>query len=171
MAPILFIASLVMAGIAALFYGMPLEYQPAVTPLFVHLSTSYLLYGAHPMYGAGLVVVAFSSITVLLACFPLFDALRSSGSKRMAVILLSPLVLFSLVYLAYVGRYCLWVFGAPGAEDVFQYSTYFNPASLVGSTVSVESVKWCIVLVIAVWLSFAQVAASWKRRTAKAASA
>lgn len=100
--------------------------------MFVDVSTAYLLYGAHPMDLAGVVLVAFSSITVLLACVPLFDALRSSGPKRAAAILVAPLALFSLLHLAQAGRYCLG-FSNVTSRDVFPYGVYFAPQLLVSS--------------------------------------
>jgi hypothetical protein len=182
-APVLFIISLVMVGISALFMSMPLRYQPGVTPLFIDVSTAYLRYGPQPKNFAGVVVVAFSSIAILLACVPLFDALRSSGPKRFALILLAPLALFSLMHLGQVGEYCLTYSRATSA-DVFLYRAYFWPqplvnqfayfpmfhfvsASALGDFV-VEATKWCIVLAIAIWLTIAQVAAGWRRRRIRA---
>src|SRR5437660_8079553 len=104
-AQVLFIAALVLAGITALFLSMPLKYQPPVTQLFVHLSTAYLRYGAYPKDVSVVVLVAFSSIAILLACVPLFDALRSSAPKWVAEILLAPLALFALMHLAEAVRY------------------------------------------------------------------
>ena len=177
-AQVLFLVALVMAGIAAIFQSMPPEYQPGVTQLFVEVSAGYLRYGAHPTTTAAFVVlVAFSCIVILLACIALFDALRSSGSKRSAAMLLAPLALFALVHLAEVWRYCLG-FSSGTSEDVFRYALYFWPQVLVnkfddrwtavyaaGSPMafSVEVAKWCVVLAIAVWLSIAQVTA-WRRR-------
>ena len=174
----LFIAALVMTGIAALFLAMPLEYQPGVTLLFMRLGWAYLRFGPNPMEAAGVVLIAFSSVVVLLACVPLFDALRSSGSERLAAILLVPLALFSLMYLLQAG----W-FGLGGSSlaspDILHYWVYFRPELLVkyvetrpyrpnlsGSTLGdfiVEATKWCTVLSIAVWLNVAQVA-TWRRR-------
>ncbi|MEA2733592.1 MAG: hypothetical protein QOE14_43, partial [Humisphaera sp.] len=115
-APVLFMGALVLAGIAALFQSMPLKYQPPVTRLFVEMSAGYLRYGPQPSDSSGVALVAFSSIAILLACLPLYDALRCSGpkrhAKRLAAILLAPLALFSLMYVARVGQFCLglsWV--------------------------------------------------------------
>ena len=174
---VLFIASLVLVGISALCMSMPLKLQPAVTELFVHMSAAYLLYGAHPMSMASIVLAAFSSITILLACIPLWDALRSSGPKRIAAILLAPLALFSLLHLGQAG-YGLTFSGGPSA-DVFRAEVYFWPEGFVGPSadlvaagwgsgsaelgvVAVEAAKWGIILAIAVWLSIAQLAA-WRQ--------
>jgi hypothetical protein len=166
---VLFIAALVLAGIAAVFQSMPLKYQPEVTQLFVNVSSSYLLYGAHPMGAAGAVLVAFSSVVILLACVALFDALRSSGPQRLAALLLVPLGLFSLIHLGHVARYCLgWsdVF----LNKVFRYEQYFWPEALAGRNAAMwadrgdflmEAAKWCIVLMAAVWLTIAQLVA-WR---------
>ena len=171
-AGVLIVVALVMAGIAALFQGMPLKYQPGVTRLFVELSSTYLRYGPQPMYMAAAVHVAFSSIAMLLACIPLFDALRSSGSKRLAAMLLAPLVLFALMHLGQVVQYCLGFSGA-GAAEVFRYGVYFWPdllvrhiAELSGAGLAaglVEVSKWGVVLAIAVWMSVAQVVA-WRHQ-------
>jgi hypothetical protein len=182
-AEVFFIAALVLAGIAAAFHSMPLKYQPRVTQLFVDVSSGYLRYGAQPMGTAGVVLVAFSSIAILLACIPLFDALRSSGPKRAAAFLLAPLALFSLMYLAQAGRYGL--FSTATSADFYRLETYFRPDLLVENIASlatglnglgsglnasgVEAVKWCIVLAIAVWLSIAQIAAWWQVRKTSAA--
>ena len=80
-APVLFIGALVLVGIGALYLSMPPRYQPPVTKRLVDVSAAYLRYGPQPTDVAGVVQVAFSSVAVLLACVPLFDALRSSGPK------------------------------------------------------------------------------------------
>jgi hypothetical protein len=166
-----------MTGLAALFQSMPPKYQPGVTQPFVALSTAYLRYGPNSTDAAGVVLVAFSSIAVLLACVPLYYALRSSGPKRLAAILLAPLALFALMYLAGAGRYFA-AFGIAPVADFLPYGVYFRPelfvARVAGVTagpgvsasaaaVFVEAVKWCVVLAVAVWLSVAQVAA-WRYR-------
>ena len=172
---VLFIVSLVMVGIAAIFHSMPLRYQPALTPWFSNVSTAYLGYGPHPQTAASIALVAFSCVAILLACLPLFDALRSSGPKRAAAILVAPLGLFSLMHLAQVAQYCLG-FARPTSTDVTQYGMYFCPGVLVrhiadfqfgagmsGSVVNalVEAAKWCIVFAIAVWLTIARLTA-WR---------
>ncbi len=176
------VAALVLAGITAVFHSMPLQYQPGATQLFADLSAGYLRYGAQPMFVAAVVRLAFSSITIVLACFPLFDALRSSGSKRLAAILLAPLALFSLIQLAQAGRCCysLGVSSFPSGNYFCFYAFYFSPALLVGHVADVpvwpyhmpgsepiaflvEAAKWCIVLAIALWLTIAQLAA-WRQQ-------
>ena len=181
-ANILILPALVLAGIAAFYLRMPLKYQPGVTEWFVKVSTTYLRYGPIPKESSGLVLVAFSSITMLLACIPLFNALRSSGPKWIAALLLAPLGLFALIHLGEVIHHVLgFLLANPG--DIFSFGIYFRPQMLVrrlagqstqwitrwivtGSTLNdllEEAGKWCIVLVIAVWLSIAQFAA-WRRR-------
>jgi hypothetical protein len=88
------------------------------------------------------VLVVSSSLAILLACVPLYDALRSSGPRRAAHVLLAPLALFSLLYLAQVARYCL-VFGYlassswyVASRDLFQYAVFFRPEFLVGPIAS-----------------------------------
>jgi hypothetical protein len=180
-AEVLFISALVLTGIAAVFQSMPLKYQPAVTQLFVDLSTGYLRYGAQPTETSGMVLVAFSSVAMLLACVPLFDALRSSGPRRLAAILVAPLALFALLHLAQAGRYFVGLSSGTSA-DVFRYRAFFwseilfhidgRLAGLGMSTAApgdyfVEAAKWCIVLAIAVWLSIARLAVWWQGRRSK----
>ena len=181
-AQIFFIASLVLLGVAALFLSMPLKYQPQLTQLVVEVSSTYLRYGAQPENMAAIAQVAFSSITILLACVPLYDALRSSGRKWIAAILVAPLALFSLVHLGQAAH-CLTVSGGALALDVYHYAVYFWPLPLVSYAIGspalwgwntplrsvglgmivVEGVKWCTILAIAAWLSIAQLQA-WRRR-------
>jgi hypothetical protein len=176
---VLFLAALVLAGMAAVFKSMPLKGQPAMTPFCSDLSAAYLRYGPQPGNMAAIVLAAFSSIVILLACIPLFDALRSSGPKRIAAILLAPLVLFALLHLGQAG-YCVAFSSGPSA-DVSRYGLYFWPQPLVDNitghpavwgiwapapvapgVIVVEAAKWCIMLAVAVWLSIAQLAA-WRR--------
>jgi hypothetical protein len=178
---VLFVAALVLTGVAAIFQSIPLKYQPEVTPLFIRVSTTYMRYGPHPMGAAGVVQVAFASIVILLACLPLFDALRSSGPRRLAAALLVPLALFSLVHLAQVAPFFL---GISTGTDFFHYAAYFWPEPVVGRIADppagrvapgsvgaflAELVKWCVVLGIAVWLSVAQLAAIRRREETAAA--
>lgn len=176
---VLFIGALVSAGISAVFLSMPLRYQPGPTRLLVELSTAYLRYGPQPMNMAELVLIAFSSVLILLACVPLFDALGSTGPKRRGLILLAPLALFALMHLAQAG----WYYFRPRSVDVFHYEIYFWPEFLAktiadmrtGLSLSnveinlfvVEAAKWCAVLGIAIWLSIAQLAA-WRPRKVQA---
>src|ERR1019366_9090600 len=124
-----FLPALVLLGIAELFLSMPLRFQPAVTGLFIHLGTAYIYYGPHPSRLSEASLSVFSSIVVLLACVPLYNALRSSGPKVLAALLLSPLFMASLVQLIDVGRY------GPGflnsnPRDAY-YPFYFNADLLV----------------------------------------
>lgn len=176
-AQILFIAALVMAGNSAVLMSIPLKYQPGITELLSNLSSGYLRFGPFPHDSSIVVLTAFSSITILLACFPLFDALRSTARKWVAAILLTPLALFSAAHLAQAGLYC---FGFSSAADIYSFAVYFRPELMVQniasvptilnvsgsvfSAVAMESTKWLIVLTIAIWLSIAQLAVWWKRK-------
>jgi hypothetical protein len=174
-APIAFITSLVVTGIAAVFLSMPPENQPRVTQLLVNVGAACLAYGPQPKDLAGVVAVAFSSTAILLACVPLFDALRSTGPKRAAAMLLAPLALFALMHLAQAAWYAIG-FSNVTTREVFRYGVYFSPAVLVhgiaelpaglaGSAADffVEAGKWCVVLTIAVWLTLARLATAWRR--------
>jgi hypothetical protein len=178
----LFMPALVLTGISAVFMSMPLKNQPSVTRLFVELSTRYLRYGPYPKDISYYVLVTFSSITILLACVPLWEALCSSGLKRVAKILLVPLALFSLANIAQAGLVTLGLSRLSGADPSFSLlGPYFRPALLVWNTTGynsllfiplqpalnlfvVEAAKWCIILAIAVGLSIAQLAARQKNR-------
>jgi hypothetical protein len=174
-----FIAALVLLGIAGVFVSIPLRFQPHATQLVIDVSTTYLRYGAHPENMAAVVQVAFSSIVILLACIPLYDALRSSGSKSMAAILLAPLALFSLLHLGQAGHFLAFP-GATRIEDIYGYAVYFWPQLLVNLVFAglvtgwawnvprsvefgMEAAKWCIIFGVAVWLSVAQLQA-WRQR-------
>jgi hypothetical protein len=104
---VLYMIAFVLVGISAMLLAMPLAAQPRATKTLVDLSVAYVLHGPQPTLASGAVRVAFSSAAILLACVPLFDALRSSGPKREAAVLVAPLALFALLYLAQVGWYLL----------------------------------------------------------------
>jgi hypothetical protein len=179
---VLFICALVLAGISAVFLCMPMKYQPAVTPMFAALSAGYLRYGPYPNPIVGAVCPAFSSTAILLACIALFDALRSAGPRWLAMILLAPLGLFCLMHLAQALFYGLG-FSGMTSVDIARCQLYFWPGALpaylaglqrysgIGVTFGaffVEAVKWCVVLVVALWLSVAQLAAWWRRKKTSA---
>jgi hypothetical protein len=172
----LFVPALVLVGISALFMDIPLKNQPGVTRSFVELSTRYLRYGPYPKISTYCVLITFSSITVLLACLPLWEALRSSGLKRMARVLLVPLALFSAGNIAQAAQVTLNYSALSRSDPFYLLGSYFRPAVLLHNATDynswnwggffasqpalslfiVEAVKWGIVLVIAVWMSFAQ---------------
>jgi hypothetical protein len=172
---LLFIAALVLAGIGNLFMAIALKYQPDSINLLVRISSAYLRYGPSPNMRASGVQIIFSAVTVLLGCFPLFNALRSCGSKLFATVLLAPLIVFSLIQMVQGARYFAGNLNFFSA-NVFFCSVYFWPEVVfrnfadqsdflqppMVATVA-EATKWCIVLGIAVWLSIAQ-AIAWQRR-------
>ena len=181
---VLFISGLVAIGIAAIFISMPLENQPRVTQWFVDAGAAYLRFGPHPNEASGVAQVGLASVVVLLACVPLFDALRSSGSRRVAVVLLAPLAFFALLHAALA----LWYFaGGTGAASagLGRYELFFWPELLVRRAAGlgagptgpgplpgaafVEAVKWFAVLAIAVRLSVARLPAWGERDKARAA--
>jgi hypothetical protein len=177
----LFLPALVMAGISALFLDMPPKNQPRVTQLFVELSWRYLRYGPYPKVITYCVLFAFSSVTILLACVPLWEALCSSGWKRVAKFLLAPLALFALMNMAEAGLVAIGYSPLSGATPFYRLGPYFRPALLVWNTTGnslglvtpqpglnlflVEVAKWGIIFAIAVWMSIAQLAA-WRKKPA-----
>jgi len=172
-APVLFISSLVMVGISALLNSMPLKYQPGVTGTFTEVSVAWLRYGPQPKNLAYFVLIAFASIAMLMACVPLFDALRSCAKRRWAAALVVPLAVIAVAQIGQAGCYAAGLAGVP--RDYYTDNGYFRPIVLVmpivylvgGSPASavasigfaIEAMKWCIVFTIAVWLSIAQLAA------------
>jgi hypothetical protein len=164
-----FITALVVVGIAALCLSMPLRHQPAMTLWFVKAGTGYIHYGPYPGRLADAALIAFSSIVVLLACVPLFNALRSSGPKVLAAMLLAPLALTSVVLVAYAVLYALNLYPS-SPRWLEERCFYFDPeplakavADLSGSSldrdVMAEAAKWFACLGIAIWLTIAQIAA------------
>ncbi|HSV13114.1 MAG TPA: hypothetical protein VLI90_02560 [Tepidisphaeraceae bacterium] len=176
-----FIMALVIIGIAALLQSMPLRYQPAVTPLLVKLGTGYVYYGPHPTLLAEASLACCSSIVVLLACVPLFNALRSSGPRVPAAIVLAPLALSAVVQVGYVLAYALHLNPLP-PDWVGNHFFYFNPEALASwfgdpgriffhGNVIAEAAKWLACVGIAVWLTIAQISAiCWRRRLVRTAS-
>jgi hypothetical protein len=168
-----FITALVMLGIAALFMSMRLVDQPALTTLFVKLSTGYIYYGAHPSRLLEASLVVFSAVLVLLACAPLYDALRASGSKVVAAIFLSPLAFASLLQLFYATAYLSSAANASSPKAV-RYQFYFDLDTLLrgfvfpGGSFSfdflIESAKWCAIVLIVLWLSIAQLATLFRKQ-------
>jgi hypothetical protein len=105
---------------------------------------------------------------------PLFNALRSSGPKVLAVILLAPLALAAAAQLAYAVLYASHLNGFPPSwlEERFFYfdsevlakAVAYPSAWLLHRDVLIEATKWLACFGIAVWLTIAQIAAS-RRRT------
>jgi hypothetical protein len=172
-AQLLFLAALVSVGISAVFLSIPLKYQPAVTRVFVEVSTAYLRHGLSPKPIAEAVLVASSSAAILLACVPLFNALRSSASTRVGAILVAPLALFALVHLGQAGLACVHPSRVIPAS-VTRYQLYFRPDTFVAGIAAlysrqglsgselialmVELAKWCTIVAIAIWLTLARFA-------------
>ncbi len=161
------ITALVMVGIGACFLSMPLRYQPAVTKLFVNLGAGYLYYGPYPGALVDGSLPAFSSVVVMLACVPLYNALRSSGPKVRAALLLAPLFIASLLQLNDVVRFYLGSVAFSTRQTYYPF--YFNAYLLVNGFSGLsfrffmEAAKWSACLAIAIWLSVAQIMA-WQRR-------
>jgi hypothetical protein len=181
-AEILFLIALASVGIAALLLSMPPKYQPDLTDALMEASTAYLRYGPHPKEITLAGFTGFTSITILLACVPLYDALRSSGPKWVAAVVLAPLGLFALMHLADAGRYSLGLSGVT-QNDLLVHQLYFDSLpflrsagsgvlTLIGFSLSgsasnlilVAAIKYCILATIAVWLSVAQALACRARR-------
>ena len=167
----LFITALVCVGIGALFLSMPSRYQPPAAHWFVDAGVAYLRYGPQPMQAAAVVQDAASAAAVLLACVPVFNAVRSAGPKWLAATLVAPLALFSVAQLAQIAGYYAHVPGAtlnPLSSD----GVYFCPSLLakdvggvlvaglpfgsVSTAAFAELAKWGIVAGTAVGLTIAR---------------
>jgi hypothetical protein len=182
-ASFLFLASLVLVGISAVFISMPAKNQPGVTRLFTELSTTYLRWGPEPRNSAFIVQAAFSSIAIVVACVALFEALTSIGPKRLVMFLLAPLALFALRDFLHAGLFYLNV-SSWNPANAYDFGIYFRPVVLVDlfdnspgifwKSAPIDSLeelaKWCIVLGVAVLLSIAQLSAWWGRRKTRVAA-
>lgn len=179
-AQVLLLAAMVFVGISAILMTIPLKFQPAITPWLTEVSAAYLRHGPSPKPIAGAVLLAFSSVAILLACAALFDALGGSCPKRVAAVLIAPLVLFSLMHLSQAGLLCAdpsKLASIPQARNGMYfrpYGMFFRPYVLVGDIAALharrylstsevfafmmELAKWCAIFAIAVWLSLARFA-------------
>ena len=170
---VLFVTALVTAGIAALFMSIAANYQPAATPWFVEIGYAYLRFGPSPGNAAFVALSVSSTLTILLACVPLYDALRATVDKKnwwAARIAAWPLAVVAAVYLMRLAGYIL---GIAGAMDLGELITvYYTGSSQVAKglatflngggflslfTLSLtELTKWGTTLGIALWLLAAQ---------------
>lgn len=167
--PVAFITSLVISGIGALLQSLPRVQQPATTGLFVNVGTGYLFYGVHPSRLSDFALVVASNAIVLLACLPLYNAMRSSGSKAWAIALLTPLALVAAMQAASPILFALdlsgltprWIYCVPFFFDLASIIEIFSSVGRpdLGWSFALESAKWLACLAIATWLSVAQVAA------------
>ncbi len=174
------IVALIAVGIARLFYSMPIQNQPAIGPVLAYAGAAYLHYLTPRTDGVHFMLGAASAAVMLLACAPLYDALRSSGPRWLAAALLTPFGIAAAVQLAVAalewfqgGSYSSWS-GLPLATPFF-----FNPESVAtkvtGASLPVwaqglpayysayELAKWLVPLLAAVWLTAAQLAALHSR--------
>jgi hypothetical protein len=175
----LLVIALVMAGISNIFMSMPPKNQPAITRTLVELSTRWLRYGPNPKDTIYCVLITFSSITILLACIPLSQALCGTGSKGAAKILLAPLALFALANIAQAGGTIIGYSRLSFGDPFYMLGPFFRPAILVWNELTiavtppeklrlviVEAVKLSTILAIAVRLSIGQLTARRRKRVA-----
>lgn len=169
--PIAFITALVMAGIGALFLAMPLAYQPPGTDAIAVAGQGWLRYGPHGgSTQLDVALPACSTVVVLLALVPLYDALRSCGGRRgWAAVLLAPLAFGSIRQLAYGAMEALQVLPRSFADHPI-HPYYFNAELLAQGLAQLgatsirrefvfELLKWSACAAIAIRLSVAQVTA------------
>jgi hypothetical protein len=170
-AEILFFTAMNVSGWAGYFIYVLPTFHPKITQFMNEASRVYFRFGPVPSNRCFYVIIVFSSATVMLACIPLWNALRSSGPRWAAGSLVAPLTLFAVFYLVQAAGHISHpqVTGCPIA-------IYFRPHVLVGYLASdflttllgtgpgefaVEIIKWLDILTIAIWLTVAQFAA-WR---------
>ena len=174
---------LVSIGIAALFLTLPPDNQPPVTDLMIALETGLIYYAPQASDVAVTVLAASSAFLMLLACAPLYAALRSSGLRRLAVV---PLATLAAIALFQVGSATWFAFNRPVSFNLqAPPGFFFQPAALVGYAASLltgsstwwtpwfaagEAAKWLAITTTALWLTGAQVR-SWRRRPPAAGAA
>src|SRR5690606_33544544 len=90
------IYGLVLMGIGALFFSLPFDEQPWFTIVVADAGRLLIHYGSHADEGAFIATGTVSACLVLLACVPLYDAMRSSGPSWLAILLLAPLAASAL---------------------------------------------------------------------------
>ncbi len=164
------VTSLVMVGISALFMSLPYENQPAVAGLVRELGIGYLLYAPHGSDNLPHGLAVLSACAILLACASMYQALRSTGPRALAAI---PLIPLALAAVWQIGAAAIdWnnlsplsqpppFFFAPGyLRSGLDASTFRDIPSLQGFLHEVA--KWLPFVVIALWLSIAQLHA-WRR--------
>lgn len=168
------VTALVLAGIAALFQSMPPMYQPAITGWLGTIAGAYLRHGPPPTSLSIGATAACSAIAVLLACVPLFNALRSCGPRVTAAILVAPLALGALWQTAGAVLLAMNVLNVANANLVYSRASYFAPRPLTDGLASLhwhsgtgtflfEAAKWLACFSIAARLSVAQLAAKRRR--------
>jgi hypothetical protein len=177
------VTSLVIVGIGALLISLPFANQPAVTPLFTEFGPILVLYGPNSSDEAYVVFSALSALGILLACVPVSQALRRSGARVLAWVMVVPLTLTALLHLAVC---VLWVVDFANAQGYDPPGFFFQPGYLTSRlselssgvegryrlllNVVQEYLKWLPFLGIALWLTIAQVRA-WRKRPTPASAA
>lgn len=173
----LFTAALVLIGIGALCLSLPYENQPGLTEFFITIGSGFITYGPHPSEAADAAATLFSTFAILLACVPIYDALRISGPKAMALVILAPLVAVSMYQIAAATT---WYLDPLRAGSTPPPPFFFEPDLLVTGFANLDAIvrngyfailrrfvpeaaKWLPFLIIAIWLSLAQ-ARVWRKR-------
>lgn len=160
---VLFLCALVTLGIVALFQSLPPAHQPAITQTLADITWFWMSCGLQPGNSTGTVLIALSSLTILLGCITLSSALRSCGPRWLAITIVAPLAAIALIYLARIPVAFLSPF-----TDLPSTSYFFLPESLfvplasrftLQSTFLIEAIKYLALLAAALRLSIAQLSA------------
>lgn len=175
---ILFIWALVAVGIGALFVSMPLKYQPSITPLWNEVWPIVLRHGPHPGARAALGSMLIASTLVLLACVPVYLALRSTGLRILAYVIVAPTFTIALgqaaaaaLTLTKVHAFELvlsWHYYDPvqvadtlsafisGDDSQAEFAALLRQFGNSSTNYTLELTKWLSLLVLTLWLTAAQ---------------
>jgi hypothetical protein len=177
--------ALVAGGSAARFMSIPTQFQPDMTGLLATLSSSYLRFAPMPDDRGHMVLVTCSRVVILLACVPVVAALRSAGARFWAYVIVAPILGLAVAQLVLVIMAVMSVVVTPamvlnraplffdsgvfasGLEQIFR-----PPFSLIvfpsgdAPYFYLEAIKWGTFLVIAVWLTIAQIRAKLSKPAA-----
>ena len=168
-----------LTGLAALLHSLPLREQPALTEWVATIAIYLNFYGPSMDVPVWIVQLACAATVVLFACVQLHRALRSSGRKTLAGLLVAVLGVAALVEFVYPVLYLLDRPANISLIDLLYYNgLYFWPELLTSrkmyghlnlssdpflNTIFVgEVIKWAAIFTVALWLSIAQIA-SWRR--------
>ena len=172
------VVSLVMIGIAALFFTLPLTNQPAATEWLAAIGGGYARLGLVDIdvAASSYAVAAAASLSVLVAATRIAEALRATGLRFISWLVVAPLI----GYAAFNGASVVLMGIEVSAEDSLPHFPFlFSPVAIAitiarpeGSieidgwfdlAISWQSLNWLIVLAIALWLTVAQIR-SWRPR-------
>ena len=177
------VTCLVLIGIAASFFTLPPANQPGFTGFLADVAAAYVYYGPQMKDAGYYTLAAMSAGLVLLACVPIHTAVRCSGPRWVAFVLLTPLAVIAAWTVAIAGSYLVYLtrgWAVTNEPPLFFFAPYYLTAflhqylnetffsfragypSVSKHLLIIEAAKWLSCLGIALWLSVAQLRA-WRR--------